>query len=125
MVGRAHTVHTATQGGLGSASSAANRLHGSWLSPKAQAIVDRLKVHRSFDDARDPLIARQLQDLDKAQAQDQSGGDSAGHNQTHSDGLKAQAEAALANRPKAEPTHTSQTHTQKHPAPRRYYGPSL
>lgn len=58
---------TVTPSGTGSATSAATRMTGGWLSPQAQAALP--SVHRAFDINRDPFIAAQLADLDKTEAQ--------------------------------------------------------
>ncbi|WP_430415662.1 hypothetical protein [Parasphingorhabdus sp.] len=76
MVGKPHIVHTVTPAGHGSATSHASRVNGNWLSAQAQAALPR--VHQEFDKSRDPLIAMQLADADKTEAQRRGEQDSGG-----------------------------------------------
>lgn len=62
-------IHTATPAGHGTATSHASCVNGQWLSVQAQEAISNMRVHRSFDDARDPLMAKQLADADRGQTE--------------------------------------------------------
>ena len=64
-------IHTATPAGQGTASSHASRVNGQWLSTQAQEAVSKMRVHRAFDEARDPLLAKQLKDADLGKTEKQ------------------------------------------------------
>ena len=68
-------VHTATPAGQGSATSHASQVNGQWLSVQAQEAIANMREHRSFDDARDPLMAKQLADADRGQTETERRGE--------------------------------------------------
>lgn len=71
-------IHTATPAGHGTATSHASRVNGQWLSVQAQEAIANMRVHRAFDDARDPLMAKQLADADRGQTEAERRGESDG-----------------------------------------------
>lgn len=81
MAGKPQIIHTATPAGHGSATSHASRVNGQWLSVQAQEAIANMRVHRAFDDARDPLMAKQLADADRGQTEAERRGESDGGGQ--------------------------------------------
>lgn len=154
MARKPHIVRTATPAGRGSATSHASQVNGNWLAAQAQEAIAKMRVHRSFDEARDPLMARQLADADKTEAQrreEQTGGGqshkpnkvlaksreqrpsnlaASGRLSEPGSILRAQYEAAMANRPRSCSVVRDQSLSPTRDPPelraqRPYQGPSL
>lgn len=72
---KTNIIHTTTPAGHGSATSHASTVNGQWLSVQAQEAINKMRVHRAFDNARDPLLAEQLKDADTGKTESQRRGE--------------------------------------------------